>query len=324
MNKVGDVRRYLLASGRFGGELDVQFLAAGEYNENYLVDSGRGRFVLRLNHGSQLGLDNQIGYEFAVLQAVAPSGVTPRPHFVDPDPEGLDHGVLLMDFLPGRPLDYDRDLHKAARVFARVHALAPDERLLAQPEPVAGIGRECEGLIRRFPDHPMVEVRDRLLRFHEEIMALSEAVQPRFAAEAEVMANTEVNSGNFLVDGEAARLVDWEKAVRTVRYQDLGHFTVMTTTRWKTDKVLSEEEKLSFLERYRLELLDLGAPAPELEELRELTAVLERTILLRALSWCFMAWYEYTESDRGLQNPDTFRRITQYLDESACIVGSKA
>lgn len=321
MDKIGDVKAYLLDTGRLGSELEVEFLAAGEYNENYLVKTPQADYVLRLNHGGQLGLDNQIEYEFTVLQAVAPSGVTPKPRFVDPDPKGLEHGVLLMDYLEGRPLDYDRDLPKAARVFARVHALPADSRLLAQPEPVADIARECEGLIRRYPDHPMAEVRDRLLRFRDEIMALHELSQPRFEAEPQVMANTEVNSGNFLVRDGEARLVDWEKAVRTARYQDLGHFTVMTTTRWKTDKTLSEQEKRAFLESYRRELLGMGAPAPELETLRELTGVLERTILLRALSWCFMAWYEYTQLDRGLQNQQTFRRITEYLDESACIVG---
>jgi hypothetical protein len=29
-----------------------------------------------------------------------------------------------------------------------------------------------------------------------------------------------------------------------------------------------------------------------------------------------MAYYEYTQTDRPIQNQDTFRKISQYLDES--------
>ena len=71
----------------------VEFLAAGEYNANYLVSAVDGRFVFRLNYGSQLDLDNQIEYEYAVLRAVENSGVTPRVYAVDPAPAEFDGGV---------------------------------------------------------------------------------------------------------------------------------------------------------------------------------------------------------------------------------------
>ena len=35
----------------------VEFLAAGEYNENFMVVSGSGTYVFRINHGSQLNLE---------------------------------------------------------------------------------------------------------------------------------------------------------------------------------------------------------------------------------------------------------------------------
>ena len=68
----------------------VSFLAAGEYNENHLVENEDGRYVLRINHGSQLGLGpRQIEYEFQVLKALEPTGVTPRAFFCEPDPGTL-------------------------------------------------------------------------------------------------------------------------------------------------------------------------------------------------------------------------------------------
>jgi hypothetical protein len=58
--------------------------------------------------------------------------------------------------------------------------------------------------------------------------------------------------------------------------------------------------------------MDLGL---DLNELFEKTKILERTILLRALSWCFMAYYEYTQVERKLRNPDTFEKIRDYLND---------
>ena len=317
------VADYLTGQGHFTGPLEVRFLAAGEYNENYLVTNGNGHaFVFRINHGSQLGLDRQIEYEFNVLRAVAPSGVTPRPHFVDPDPPGLPGGVLMMDFLPGGPLDYQRDLDKAAAVFARIHALSPADGLVVQKNPVADIAEESLGLINRHPDHPIPHVRDRLLDYHQTVLDLFELTRDMFETEPLVMVNTEVNSGNFLISELGAYLVDWEKAVVSQRYQDLGHFLVPTTTLWKTDVVLQPEEKRRFLALYKEELETLtGQTAPSLSDLARKTDILERTILLRGLSWCFMAFYEYTQTDRAIRNEDTFAKIRQYLDNIECFLG---
>ncbi|MFP4443249.1 MAG: hypothetical protein ACLFST_09030, partial [Spirochaetia bacterium] len=41
--------------------------------------NGTGRYVFRINHGGQLGPENQIEYEFSGLQALKDSKVTPRP-----------------------------------------------------------------------------------------------------------------------------------------------------------------------------------------------------------------------------------------------------
>ena len=47
---------------------------------------------------------------------------------------------------------------------------------------------------------------------------------------------------------------------------------------------------------------------------------MERVILLRALSWCYMAYHEYTAADRELTHNDTFATITSYLDEAECFL----
>jgi hypothetical protein len=239
MDKKNTITRYLHASGwleelQCRSLSDVSFLAAGEYNENWIVSAAsqdqifnQKHFVFRINHGSQLGLDKeQIRYEFEVLSALKNSAVTPIPYFEDAgnfDP-AFDHGVLLMEYISGTPLDYTQDLDHAAKVFAAVHTQPVPEQnnFIHQKNPVADIVTESLGLLARFEDHP---------RHH-------------------------------------------------------------------------------FLSRYK----EYAGLHQSIEELAILTGILEKTIILRGLSWCYMAWYEYTQQDRTLKNNDTFSTIERYLD----------
>ncbi len=316
---VEEIPRFLKTRNWVGDVEAVSFLAAGEYNANYLVTTGKGRFVLRINHGSQLGLgEQQIAYEYRVLQALAGSGVTPRPLACEPDPGPLGGGVLLMEYLPGRSLKYEQDLDRAAAIFARVHTTPVPDGLVVQPDPVMDIARECRSLLERYPDHPLRKERDEIRVYYDSVLRLAEETRSLFHGEALCLVNTEVNSGNFLISDQGGFLVDWEKAVVSCRYQDLGHFLVPTTTLWKSDTVLSLEDKARFLRMYRQEAcLDF-----DMDTLTQKTRVLEKTILLRALSWCFMAYYEYTQTQRPLQNPDTLTRIKHYLADIPWILGS--
>ena len=128
-----DIATYLREKG-FAGDLRVAFLAAGEYNENYLVETESERLVFRINHGSQLSLDRQIEYEFSVLSCISGSGVTPSPVFVDAGAP-FGQGALVMQHLPGGPFDYTKDAAKAAMIFARVHAV-PENLRVDQPDEV--------------------------------------------------------------------------------------------------------------------------------------------------------------------------------------------
>ena len=64
--------------------------------------------------------------------------------------------------------------------------------------------------------------------------------------------NTELNSTNFLIGGEGKPnyIIDWEKPLFGDPAQDLGHFLAPTTTFWKTDVILREEEIENFLNEY--------------------------------------------------------------------------
>ena len=122
--------------------------------------------------------------------------------------------------------------------------------------------------------------------------------------------NTELNSGNFLVDEDGtAFLVDWEKPILGEAAQDLGHFLAPTTTCWKTDVILSRQEKLEFLKHYQ----GFRENPVSLEQLVARTGEYEAMNCLRGVSWCAMAWVEYQSPDRPIRNGETFRKIEAYL-----------
>jgi aminoglycoside phosphotransferase (APT) family kinase protein len=320
-DKPEQIQQFLSDTGWVSSPFRVSFLAAGEYNANYRIDSGDSLYVLRINHGSQLGLgDDQIAYEYQVLTTLADSGVTPKPLACHSRPDPLGGGALLMEFIPGEPLDYCRDLEKAAHVFARIHTVPVPDSLIVQTDPVTAIAQESHGLLYRFADHPLKKEQELILSYHDTVQALAAETRPLFEAEPLCLVNTEVNSGNFLISPDRACLVDWEKAVVSCRYQDLGHFMVPTTTLWKTDTVLSREDRHRFLSAYH----QLACPDILFDDLLEKSRVMEKTILLRALSWCFMAWYEYTQTNRPIQNPDTFAKIQQYLSDIPWILNCVA
>lgn len=331
------MRRYCEAAGWLHGIISVQFLAAGEYNQNWLVRAAQGAFVFRINHGSQLGLgDTQIAYEYRVLDLLRESGVTPVPLAVDAQPWNVEPelggGVLLMTYLPGGPLDYRRDAGVAAAIFAAVHACSMPQQaqrmseagLIVQADPVGDIVRESDGLLTRFPDHPRQDVLQRLLRYRDEVARLGEETLHLFADEPLIIVNTEVNSGNFLIERDSdgavtsSALVDWEKAVISCRHQDLGHFLARTTTLWKTDYTFDAPARSAFLDAYAAAIGERGVTLDR-QQLDEATRVMERTILLRGLSWCAMAWHEYTRDNntgktRALRHDDTFATMERYLD----------
>jgi thiamine kinase-like enzyme len=295
---------------------EIEFLAAGEYNENYLVRGDGSQFVFRINHGSQLGLENQIKYEYSVLKTLQNSGVTPKPFFCDATAESPGKGVLLMEYIPGTPLTYEKDYDKAAYIFASIHNQPYGDDLILQSQPVFDIAKESYGLIKRYEEHPLKGVQKRLLQYHEQVLKLGQATQDVFKNEKFCVVNTEVNSNNFIIYGDEGYLVDWEKAVLSYRYQDLGHFVVPTTTLWKSNYTFDRDSKIRFLKIYSDQL----NYRESIDEIVMKTDILEKTILLRALSWCYMAYFEYTQQDRTLKDDTTFKRIQWYLKEIECFL----
>jgi aminoglycoside phosphotransferase (APT) family kinase protein len=308
-------------------------LAQGEYNMNYCVQQAGRTWVFRVNIGTQISpadatkasykdeAFSQIRYEYRALKLLASTGVTPRPFYVDTkgirDDEGETYGVLLMAYLSGEPLDYSRDLTKAARLFARVHSqpVAPeDNHLIPETRPLSMTYEECSRLLPIYLDSELAEpaLRDYL----REVLAWAGEARHREAyfldAPWPCIINTEVNSGNFIVNRarDTIHLVDWEKPLWGDPSQDLSHFCVPTTTLWKTDYRMTTEDRRAFLDAYREAVLD----AHLRDTIADRVRLRDPFNCLRGISWSAMAWVTYQTGEHALKNEDTFRKVSAYLD----------
>jgi aminoglycoside phosphotransferase (APT) family kinase protein len=300
-----------------GRSFRVVPLAQGEYNLNYLLTDDATLLVLRVNIGTQIGRDDQIHYEYRALKLLQPSGVTPTPHFVDDTREHIDRGVLIMAYLPGEPLDYQRDLEAAANLLAVVHQVPVAEEanhLIREDTPLSLIFQECSTLLESYFRSPLADPGIKAYLQELEAWADLTRVQERFFQEDPwpCIVNTEVNSGNFIVNRElrTLHLVDWEMPRYGDPSQDLSHFCSPLTTLWKTRYRMPEDQKRAFIRSYASRHRD-----PHLRDtIADRVHLRDPFVYLRGISWSAMAWVAYQTDYDGIRNPDTGATLQRYLD----------
>lgn len=314
----GKIKEYILEKElyldlKIAKKFNVDFLAQGEYNINFTIDDGNNKYVFRVNTGSQLELTNQISYEYNAIKALEISGVTPRAYFVDDTKEFFDYGVLIMEFLNGRTLEYDKDLCKSAKIFAKIHSIdtrSTNNDFIIEEKICSDRILEGKRLLENYLKSPIVDKK--LKKFFSNFLEWTEKNKERekyfIQNKWHVINNTEVNSHNFIIGEENSYLIDWEKPVISDPCQDITQFLAPTTTLWKANYILTKEERDSFFNVYVSNLED------EDKNIRERVHLYNPYLYLRALSWCAYAWLEYQNPDKDIRNMDTFRKIEEYLD----------
>ena len=288
------------------GYNNIKLLGAGEYNINFTFEEGDLKKVLRINMKSQMNLENQIEYEYETLQLLKDSRVTPKPYDLVTETNLLPYKYLTMEFLKGRPLNYKTDMYIAAYLLSKVHNTPyGDNNLINATNPFQLMFDECKQMAGEYLswDKADEKVSSYINRFLEKCLTL---IPEKYSIANPCIINTELNSGNFLIgEGkEDSYVIDWEKALIGECEQDLAHFLAPTTTFWKTDIILSENEINKFLEEY--------GNYRNFDRKR-----FERYLIfncLRGVTWCSMAFRQYSENDKMLMDDTTFKKIASYTE----------
>lgn len=293
--------------------ISFKMLAQGEYNINYVFQKPKSKesLVLRINTGSQMNLKNQITYEYKALNSLKSTNITPIPLYVDDSKELIPYGFLVMNYIEGRPLNYDTDMELASKCLAKIHCTDVDkECLLSSENSLKAIWEECLEMSSKYINSNMenIEVKkniELLLKRCEKNVSKGNDFGNK------TIINTELNSGNFIVNDKEKSicLVDWEKPLLGYVFQDLGHFLAPTTTFWKTDKILSKDEKDFFINKYCSYSENYKNPKEVWECVKHYIAM----NCLRGVTWCSMAYIEYESPERLIKNEYTYNKIKKYL-----------
>jgi aminoglycoside phosphotransferase (APT) family kinase protein len=298
---------------------EVQPLAQGEYNMNFIVSQDGKSWVLRINTGSQIGLTDQeqIAYEFNTLKLLQPAKVAPTPFFLDDSFQVTPFGVLGMSFISGEPLDYQQDLAQAAQLMARYHQLIiPAEKihLIREEKPLSLTYERCHRMLQVYLTSDLADPD--LCTYLREVINWADQARHKEAFFIrdpwQCIINTEVNNSNWIVNREAGtiHLVDWEKPLWGDPSQDMSHFRVPTTTLWKTEYRMSMADQASMMDAYKTVIHD-----PHLcDTIEDRTRLRDPFNCLRGVSWCAMAWVQYQRGDHLLKNMDTFQKLSMYTD----------
>ena len=211
-------------------------------------------------------------------------------------------------------MDYRTECRFAAECLADIHSVQSDkmsEYLIAPEGALEAILTECEEMFRVYEESPLGEekkkskIRNLLKRGWEK------AKESNVDSPYKCCINTELNSTNFLINGENEKnyLIDWEKPLFGDPAQDLGHFLAPTTTFWKTDVILSRQEMDGFVEEY---ITSVRGRFPT-EGLKERVNVFVPITCLRGITWCAMAWIQYKQPNKLIFNESTFQKLEEYL-----------
>lgn len=289
---------------------NISLLGAGEYNINFLYDySETEKRILRLNMKSQMNLKEQMKYEYHTLKILENSTVTPKVYDLEENPKIIPYKYLTMEYLKGRPLNYYTDMDIAAYLLSKIHntKYTRETDLIFAKNPFLLMYEECNNMASEYLkwDNADSKVKDYLLKF---LRFCEKKININYEISNMCIINTELNSGNFIIGDkkENSYVIDWEKALIGECEQDLAHFLAPTTTFWKTDVILSNNEINNFLLEYKkYRNFD-----------REKFDIYLVFTCLRGITWCSMAFRQYSEKEKLLTDEFTFNKIKKYLEYS--------
>ncbi len=188
-----------------------ELLAQGEYNVNYIFTHPltNRQLLLRVNMGSQMHLDRQIEYEAHALELLSGSGRTPFVYYVDGTHRYIDHGILVMEYLPGRYPVYESadDMRGVMECMADIHSVSIPEdevvygepfgenavpadtvKLIAPGSATGAILDECESMLAVYMESPLgdSETKRRLRRLLDKGHEIAQTDSEYLDTEADV------------------------------------------------------------------------------------------------------------------------------------------
>src|SRR5882672_2460696 len=177
-----------------------EMIGGGKVNRSFLVRTGRGRFVVRLNESmaADPGLDRD--RELLLHEAAAAAGLAPHIIYAAPD-----RSCLITEYLDGRlwtPHYFSRmrDLRSLGARLHSLHALAPPA--IPRFDPLAAARRYVDLIVRHDPPEN-ARLQSLLDRGAEALKRSAPALRPP------AIVHSDLHHGNVLT-ADRVYFIDWE------------------------------------------------------------------------------------------------------------------
>ncbi len=253
-----DIDVYLSYSNLLDDNHKVIFLSESESNINFLIDVGAEKYVFRLSKMSELGLRNQIRYEYDALKTLERSYVTPTTFFLDDSTTFFEYGVLIMQYIEGRPLEYKRDLHEAAKIFGTIHSLDTEKfdtsSFLKCENIIENSLNKSKASLDSFLKSSKLDI-DIKLKISSFLEWCEKNKSRGLYFEKDkwnTINNTEPHAKNFIISDKKRKgfLIDWEKPLVSDPSVDLAYFLSPLSTSMTSGYTFTEDERDNFFKTY--------------------------------------------------------------------------
>lgn len=249
---------YLSYSNLLDDNHKVIFLSESKSNINFLIDVGVEKYVFRLNKESKLGLRNQIRYEYDALKTLERSYVTPRTFFLDDSTTFFEYGVLIMQFIEGRPLEYRRDTQEAAKIFGKIHSLDTEKidakSFIIEENIIEKSLEKTKRNLEGFLSSSDIDIKVKLkISEFVDWAEKNKSVGKYFKKDKwNAINNTEPHANNFIISDTKKRgyLIDWEKPLVCDPSVDIAYFLSPITTHLSRSYTFSEDKIDDFFKTY--------------------------------------------------------------------------
>jgi thiamine kinase-like enzyme len=268
----------------WSGRIDPRPLAGGITNQNFAVEDGGRRYVVRV--GEDILVHGVVrANEVAASRAAHLAGLSPRVVHAEP-------GILVLDFIEGRtftPEDVRNpaNLERLVDIVRRCHRDIPQH--LRGPAAMFWVFH----VVRDY-GHTLSEGNSRHVALLPDLLARAARLEAAVGPIDVVFGHNDLLAANFIDDGNRLWLVDWEYAGFNSPLFDLGGLA--------SNSELSPEQE----ER----ILSLYFDAPVDDQLRRRASAMTAASLLRETMWSMVSEiYSTVDFDYGAYTAENLRRF---------------
>ncbi|MBD3304285.1 phosphotransferase [Candidatus Woesearchaeota archaeon] len=212
-------------------------IGSGEHNLNYALETGKGKYVLRIY--ANLQFDNA-EKEYKILKKLKGS-LAPKAVFLDTSKEIIEYNYMIQEFIEGTPLKKLSEEHtdKIAGILKKVHAITDETK----ERPAQIISDWCRKNMLETSKKIGNEFNKEMTELHDQVKSRVDKIMPLLEKYKRThLIHDDPVLENFLVQDNHVFLIDWELANYNYFFLDLGTFIA--------ENRIKKEHEEKFLKAY--------------------------------------------------------------------------